>query len=221
MAAQLLLINPRRRKRKHAKRAKSSRRRRHVVRAAAPRRRRRHRARAHNPIRRRSRRARAHNPIRRRRRHHNPFSSRGITSALVPAGIGALGAVGLDITFGYLGSYLPASLTSNPYIAAATKAAGAFGLGWLASKALGREKGKLVTAGALTVISYGLAKSLIAQAAPSLPGLSGMDGIGAYSPMGAYSPSLSGPGGFGAYNPAPYLAGTMDSGPGAMDGMFQ
>jgi hypothetical protein len=140
----------------------------------------------------------------------------------MPAGIGALGAVGLDVAMGYAAQYLPASLTSNVYIAAATKTAGAFGLGWAASKVMGREKGKLVTAGALTVIAYQLVKGILRNAAPTLPGLAGGD-MGAYMPMsgfGAYLPASPGMSGFGAYNPAPYLNGVTDFGPGVSDSMF-
>jgi hypothetical protein len=203
-AEQLLLINPRRRKR-HAHKAH-----------------RRHRRRVKNPF------HRSH----RRHRHRNPFSVRGVTHAVIPAGIGALGAVGLDVVYGYLSSYLPASISSNVYLNAAAKVAGAFGLGWLGGKALGAEKGKLITAGALTVIAYGFARNLLHSAAPTLPGLAG---LAAYQQMGAYMP----PAGMGAYNPAPYLqgmgdpsfpgqsmgpglplAGTSDFGPGIGDSMF-
>jgi hypothetical protein len=228
MAAQLLLINPKRRRK--AKRARSHRRRK-VARNPA---RRRHRARrvarnprrrhvARNPIRRR--RHIARNPHRRRRIRRNPFSSRGITSALIPAGIGAMGAVGLDVLMGYAAAYLPASLTSNVYVATATKTAGAFGLGWLASKAMGREKAKLITAGALTVIAYQFVKGIIHEAAPSLPGLAGGD-FGAYQ-LGAYQMGAlpvplmrANPVGLSGYNPAPYLNGVTDFGPGVNDSMF-
>jgi hypothetical protein len=188
-AEQLLLLNPRRkRRRKHVARRRRRTSRRHVAH-----RRRRHSAIVATP--RRHRRRRHVSAHRRRRIRRNPrFSMRGVSRVVMPAAVGALGAVGLDVTWGYFGKFIPATVQGNVWLAAAAKIAGAFGLGWIASKAVGREQGRLVTAGAVTVVSYGLVKSLLHQAAPNLPGLAGIDGLDAYMP-----------GQFGAYNPAPYL----------------
>lgn len=242
MSEQLLLINPRRRRR-----TKNSRRRR----ARNHRRHRRHVARNH---RRYHRRARAVNPIRRHRRHHvrnhrrrrhhrNPLSMSGIKGMVMPALIGAGGAVLMDIAYGYISPMLPTSITGTPYINAAVKAAGAVGLGLVASKIVGKEKGTAVAIGALTVIAAQLLQSLIQSSAPTIP-FAGLAGIGAYMPspgpslvglhgLGAYmpsrGPSLVGLHGFGTYNPAPYLlpgpapatamAGVLDN-PGMSDSMF-
>lgn len=165
-----------------------------VVRASNPRRKRR-RARASNPRRRVRRHARRANPIFRKRRRgrsraRNPFTINGVKSALVPAAIGAGGAIALAIAYAYVSPKLPSSLTTG-YLPAIVKIAGAIGLGMLASKFLGREDGKYVTMGALTVTLVGVVTPLITQAMPSLPGLSGLRGVGDYIPyskpgMGAY-----------------------------------
>lgn len=134
-----------------------------------------------------------------RSRHHNPrFDVKGIINGyLIPAGIGATGALALDVGLSYLP--LPTTLqTGLPN--AAVKVAGALALGYASGKVLGRERGKAVAAGALTVVAYNLLKGLVKQYAPSIPGLSGD-----YSDMqvGAY---MNGPVG---YNPAPMLQGTV------------
>lgn len=238
---QLLLINPRRRRRRRV-RARARVRRRHVARSHR-RSRRRHRNpfyAAHAQPRRRRRRIHRRHHARRRR---NPFlggGRGGVVKDLTAAATGAAGAVAMNIVWGYLSPMLPASLASNPYINAAAKSAGAFGLGMVAGKVVGRERGKIVTIGALTVILAQFIQNLVQQAAPTLP----FAGMGAYmvppygsgvpGPLGAYLPgsgtasllpapigpnqhfSLSGLG----MNPSPYLTGYMDSGPGASDSMF-
>jgi hypothetical protein len=216
MLSEIALINPRRR-RKHRK-----------VRA----RRRRHVARRHRARRRRSTVivARRINPRRRHRVHHrryrhrarNPrFSIGGVTRALLPAAIGGAGAVGLDIALGYASGFLPPALTTG-YGKVVVQIAGAFGLGMVAGKVMGREKGHAVTLGALTVALYSLIKTTVRQAAPTLPGLSGIDGLGY---MGAYMPPSLGytnaaPAlqGFGAYMQAP-VGSAMGGFDGMSDGM--
>jgi hypothetical protein len=187
---QLLLINPRRRRRSHAKR----RHRRVSARRHHPRR---HRVRAHTEVvRRRRYRVRAHmaNPRRHRRhhrRHHrNPLDMGGV---VMPVAIGAIGAVGLDIVWGYISPMFGTTFTASPMLNIAAKAALAVGGGWAAGKALGRQKGRYIMAGALTVYGYELLESLVKQMAPTIP----------FAGMGAYMrPGMAG---LGAYNPAPYL----------------
>jgi hypothetical protein len=219
---QLLLINPRRRtKKRYRRRAKNSRRR--PRRAAGGFRIRRRRVK--NP--RSHRRHRRHrNPImrRRHRRHRNPISMSGIKSAIMPAAIGAAGGIALDVAWNYLSPYVPASLTTSQYMVSAVKIAAAFGLGLVARKFLGSEKGNAVMAGALTIQIYNLASFALAG---SLPGLSG---LGAYMPMrglGSTSPAtyLQGPRGMGrvgrvgAYLRQPAMMGSLsgfDGMPGSM-----
>lgn len=211
MSEALFLVNPRRKKRKSrkgrmpaglkrywasrrgvVKKRRMKRYRRRAV-AAAPRRRR--RARAMTVVKRRRRR----NPIGRvhRRRHHrrsNPFSVRGLQHTLMPAAIGAAGAVALDVAYAYATPYLPASMQTG-LISSAVKLAGAIGLGFGARKFLGREKGNAIALGALTVTGYGLIKPLIAQFAPTIKGLSGYADYADYRGVGAYLPRA----GMGAY----------------------
>jgi hypothetical protein len=122
MAGQLLLINPRRRRRNphHAKR-------RHNPHAHHARRRRRNPMHmpswlAHakrNPHRRRARR---HNPAhffkRRSHRRHNPVSGRGLMKEagqmVMAAGGMAVGAIALDYLFGFVNNQLPATLKRSP-----------------------------------------------------------------------------------------------------------
>lgn len=197
MLAEVSLFNPRR-KRKSRKSRK--------VKARSKNARRVHRAKRRAvgytirraPVRRRKLNSRRARSVKRRHRarSRNPrFSVGGITSALIPAAIGGAGAVGLDVALGYGERFLPEMLTKG-YGKVAVQVAGAFALGWAASKVVGKDKGKAVTAGALTVAAYSLIKTLTAQFAPQLPGLSGDD----YADnVGAYMPEL------GYTNPAPFL----------------
>jgi hypothetical protein len=191
VSEQLLLINPRRRtKKSHRRRARNSRRR--TRRAAGGFRIRRTR---HKNPRRYKRRARHRNPRRyhHRKRHRNPLSVSGLKGVLMPAAIGAAGGLALDVAWNYLSPYVPASISGSPYLIAAAKIAAAVGIGMLARKFLGRDKGNAVMAGAVTIQVYSLASFALAGKVP------GLSGLGAY--MG---PRLSG---LGSPNPAPYLNG--------------
>jgi hypothetical protein len=200
MPAEIAFINPRHR-RKHKK--TSAHRRRHVAKRAHSRRRpavgyavgaRKIRRRKLNP----RHRVRAYR-ARRHHRHNPRFSIGGITRSLIPAAIGGAGAVLVDIGVGYLGQVAPIpDFLRTGYGKVALQVAAAFGMGFLASKLVGREKGHAVTLGALTVAAYGLVRNVIKTAAPTVPGLSGdmSDNIGAYLPSGV-----------GAMNPAAMLQG--------------
>jgi hypothetical protein len=222
--ARAVMANPRRRRRR--------------ARARNPRRRR-HRARAHNP---RRRRRRAHNPVfshrRKRRRSHNPFSTGGLKAVLVPAGIGAAGAIATAIAYGYLSPQLPTTFTTG-YFPTLVKAAAAIGLGMLVGKFMSRQDGQYAAIGGLTVVLVGAVTPLITSAAPTIPGLSGLAGYGDYIPvrramggpatlmnrMGAYSPGLARGtttrfgklGRMGFVSPAPRLGAYMGRGATAGD----
>ena len=191
MSEQLLLINPRgkRRKKSHRRRARNARRRPRRAAGGFRIRRRRHK----NP---RSRRRRHRNPRRHhaRRRHRNPISMSGIKGVLLPAAMGAAGGLALDVAWNYLSPYVPATFTSSPYLIAAVKIAAAFGIGMLARKFLGSDKGNAVMAGAVTIQLYSAASFALAG---TLPGLSGLH---------AYLPGSS-MNGLGTPNPAVYLNG--------------
>lgn len=177
---EVAIVNPRGSKRRRRNRkgqfvkgssAPSRRRRRRrsaVAATSAPRRRRRRAvARISNP--RRKRRTYVSHFARRRRRNPRAnFSVGGVARALVPAGIGAVGAVALDVLMGY--APLPVALkTGIPRHA--VRIAGAIGLGLVAGKFFGGEKGKLVGAGALTVALYSIIRETVQKFAPTLPGL--------------------------------------------------
>lgn len=139
----------------------------------------------------------------RRRRHRNPsVSMSGIKEALIPAAFGAAGGLALDVAWNYLSPYVPASITSSPYMVAAAKIAAAFGIGLLAKKFLGGSKGNAIMAGAVTIQLYSAASFALAG---TLPGLSGLAGMGAY----LRAPGMSG---LGAASPAVYLHGPRGMG---------
>jgi hypothetical protein len=229
----LFLVNPRRKKRRKGKmpaglkrywasrrsrQGPVKRRRKRRARAvmANPRRKRRYsRRRARNPVFRSRRKSRRRNPVshRKHRRHRargrNPFSVGGLKHAIVPAAIGAGGAIALNIAYGYAAPYLPASLQTG-FMPALVKIAGALGLGMVAKKFLGATDAQYVTAGALTVVLVGVITPYISSAVPSLPGLAGLSALGHnssydYQPfrpgMGAYM-QKPGLGRLGFYSPA-------------------
>lgn len=176
--SEILLVNPRRRgakkRRMSAKQRKyfgkrRSRKTRTVV-AAAPRRRRR-RARAvvavrRNPSRRRS----LTTSFRRRRRHSNP-SFRNMGAGAVPmlkdGFIGAAGALGLDLLWGYGKSYLPTSIAGSPLAQYAVKLAGALAVGMIGNKIL-KGKGRAMAVGATTVVLHDALKAQIQSSFPSI-----------------------------------------------------
>lgn len=206
--AELMLVNPRR------KRAGTKRRRRRMTAKQlmyfGKRRHRRRTATARRTVRRYRRRSPLISAPRRRRRVHrrrsvmrlrrNPLRMGGfsvrrfVNDALIPGGVGAMGALGVDLALGYAGSYLPASLQTglpNTFV----RLAGAVGVGYVAGMAAGKKFGEAATAGAITVTLYDIIKTYVKSAMPSLP-LSG------YSGMGWISPGLQvgyQPGNLGAY----------------------
>ena len=173
--SELLLINPRRKRRAGAKRrTRTTKMRRNPIR--------RHRRRVtrlrDSPKRHRRVSRMRHNPIIRRRKRG---SSRGgsmnmggfLKHTLMPSAIGAGGALGVDLLLGFAAPMLPAMLTT-PAIKPFVRLAAAIGLGLVAGKVGGRAMGEKVTAGAVTVIVYDTVKGFLQTAMPTLP-LSGMD----------------------------------------------
>lgn len=188
--ASLMLVNPKRRRKTKARRnVKSA--------VANPRRRRRTRRKARrnpvamaNPRRRRT--------YRRRSRRNPKFSIRSIQrDAIMPAAIGGVGALALDVAFAALP--IPANMKTGA-IGAVAKIAGAIVLGKLAGQAMGAKTGEAVTVGAVTIQAYNLVKGFARQAMPTLPMgeyLSGEfdynanPGIG-YMNAGQFVPDMSG-----------------------------
>jgi hypothetical protein len=130
------------------------------------------------------------------------MSSAGLKSVLVPAAVGAAGGMALDVAWNYLSPYIPTQLTSSTYLTSATKIAAAFGLGLIARKFLGREKGNAVMAGAVTIQIYSAASMALSG---TIPGLSGFGRMGAYM-QPVSSAALAG---LGSPNPAAYLQKPM------------
>lgn len=180
MAAQLLMVNPRH---KRKTKTKTTSRRRRASRAVNPRRRRvsarKRRAVATVTVRARNPRRVGHRKVHRahRRRHANPrmlgLNMGSLTRALIPAAVGGAGAVALDVALGYLPASTPDILKTG-IGNKALKVAGAIGLGLIAGKVLGKETGKAVGAGALTVVAYGIVREIVQKVAPSVT-LSGTD----------------------------------------------
>lgn len=104
------------------------------------------------------------------RRRRNPIRAKGVMETVQKSAVGAAGAIAVDVAMSKLP--IPAALTANPMLAAATKGAVGIGLGMLVSK-FGKKKrlGEQLAEGAVTISLYGVGKSMIG---PSL-GLSGMD----------------------------------------------
>lgn len=172
MSGELLLINPKKRR----KGRKSSRRHKN------PHRRHRRSARRHNPVRHHRRHRNPVHAVRRaRRRRRNPLNfggvGRGFMGQATNALMGAGGAIVNDVLINYVP--LPAMLKTGP-LSILTKLAGAFGVGYLASFAVGKARGALMTEGALTVLAYQIVKPMVATVLP----LAGTDieGLGYYSP---------------------------------------
>lgn len=160
MAELLLLGNPRRRRKMTAKQAKyfGKRRRRSTK--------------SHRKVAVRS------NPHRRthkvRRRRHNPSmraSFGSLKNSVVPtlkAGlIGAGGAIGLDLAWGYGKQYLPASIATSPIAQYAVKLAIALGVGIVGNKLL-KGKGTAMAIGATTVVLHDAIKAQIQASFPSI-----------------------------------------------------
>lgn len=176
--AEILLVNPRRRKRKmSAKQAKyfGKRRRRRARASAAPRRRRRRRSNPTaflNPRRRRSRRS-ITRGFKRRRRRSNP-SFRGLTGSALPmikeGFTGALGALGLDFLWGYSKSMLPATIAGSPLAQYAAKLVGAILIGMVGGRVPGlKGRGRALAVGAATVVIHDALKAQVQASFPTIP----------------------------------------------------
>jgi hypothetical protein len=198
--SQLLLLNPRKRRRKltakqakyfgkRKRRASPRRARRVSVRVSRP-----HRSRrravitvAANPRRRRSRRRLSINP-RRRGYRSNPMprlNVRGIGGQVQSAAVGAVGATVVDVAMGYVGPMLPAALV-GPNVYPVVKGAAAILIGAAAQAVgLGKWAGRM-TEGSLTVTLHGVIRSFL-PAGVALGYINsgyvpraGMNGMGAY-----------------------------------------
>jgi hypothetical protein len=152
------------------------------------------------------------NPRSRKKRYRlrgyrrNPTGPMGfVTQNLVPASIGAGGALGLDVLLGFATPFLPAMLTTGP-MRPVLRIAGAIGLGMLATQVSGRKIGEQVAAGAITVTVYDILKGLVKQFAPTLA-----LGENDYPVLGYYSPGIQvgndNMGAYGDYGVGEYVDG--------------
>lgn len=168
MPAELMVINPvRRRKRRSmsakqkryfGKRRRTTRVRRNPVAVAAP-------YSAPRRRRRSSRRtvARARSYYRRARSSN---FGQFLSSTLIPASVGAAGALALDMAWGRLP--IPDNLKSGP-LAPLVRIAGAVAIGYGVSAIAGKKFGDEAMAGAVTVTLYDLMKSYMAPSVPATP----------------------------------------------------
>lgn len=155
--ANMLLVNPRKRRTK--RRAKASKRRATTTRRRRRSARRVSSTRARNPIRRirRTRRARRRNPIN--------LNMRSIQGQVMDAATGAAGAVALSVALGYLP--IPAQFKTGA-LAPVTKGAVAIGLGMLLANVVKGSTAARMTQGALTVILADVMRGLVSQFAPNV-----------------------------------------------------
>jgi len=122
-----------------------------------------------------------------------------VKQAVMPSLVSSMGALGLDVLMGYASTKLPVNLQSG-VAGAAVKMAGAVALGMAAEKLKGKEFGKQVMIGGMTVTLHQVLKSQVQAMMPNVP-------LGVYSDsngLGVYSNDLGNMGvqGLGFYSPA-------------------
>ena len=190
--AELMLINPRRRRkatRKKARKSPAKRRRNPIGLAANP-----------DP-RRRKRRPMAMSRVRRARRRNPSFrrmSVKGVLNGTVmPAMTAAVGAIGLDVAWSYLP--VPDSIKTGPFRHAA-KGLGAIVLGMVAGMVVKKETADRFATGALTVVAHSALKEQVQKFAPNIQMGEYVDGLGYWS--SGIDPN-AGIDGMGEYLPGP------------------
>ena len=117
------------------------------------------------------------NPVRRRRRttatrrrrtyrRRNPRMVQGVMRDLGPAAVGATGALGLDFAMAALP--LPPMMKTGP-VGFISKIAGAIVIGMVARNFVAKRTAEQITAGALTVVTYGAVKGFVQTNMPGIP----------------------------------------------------
>jgi hypothetical protein len=137
--------------------------------------------------------------VRRARRSNAVRGNFGIVSLVTQAGIGAVGALAVDVVYNKLP--LPANLKSGN-VAPLTKAAITVGLGILGGKVVSKNLAHGATVGALTVQLHQFLKGFAGGLLPAgVAGYTDINGVGYYTPAqiadsgmgeymsGAYEPS--------------------------------
>jgi hypothetical protein len=143
--------------------------------------------------------------VAKRRARRNPISTslsiRSITAQLKNAGIGAAGALGVDVAYGFASGYLPDMVkspldaTGKPnYAYYAAKGLAAIGIGMAAKKLIGANRAAQLVEGSLTVTAHDLMKQLVtsnfagvtlgyaspARQMPFVPQSQALNGVGTY-----------------------------------------
>ena len=176
--ASLMLVNPKRRRKSTRRKVsvKSNPRKRRTSRKRRARRNPIHYA---NPRKRR---------VRRRARRNPKFSVRSIQrDALMPAAIGGVGALAIDVVYGALP--IPANFKTG-VIGSVAKIAVAVVAGKVAGKMLGAKVGEAMTVGAVTIQAYNAVKGFAQKQFPALPMGEYLSGdFPAYSQMGYMNPA--------------------------------
>jgi hypothetical protein len=133
------------------------------------------------------------------------FSEAGIgnliTTQLLPASIGAAGALALDVAWPYIP--VPTFMQGSAF-APLLRIGGAMAIGWGATAIMGRKFGREVANGAMVVTLYDIGKEYLASALPAptaaLPAPAAASGAGVYVPgLGWYSAAQAA--GMGVYAP--------------------
>lgn len=178
--SEILLVNPRRRRRRKTTTRKRT-----------------TRARRRNPVhRRRSPVRRRKTSVRRRRRRNPAFNVRGIQGQVMTALQGASGALALDVTLGYLP--IPANLKAG-FVGTGVKALLAIGIGVVGAKTniVSNATAAKLSNGALTVVLHDELKKQLANFMPNIQMGEYLDandlgyyGSG-YNPTGMYLPNLT------------------------------
>ena len=140
------------------------------------------------------------NPRRRRRilrnpRNKFPTMNQVTNELLMPAAVGAVGAIANDALFTYLP--LPAQFKAPGFARYASKGVSAIVMTWLASLVVQRKTAMQLGVGALTTLTAEIARQFMAQNVPALAPVA-MEGMGLYT-MGYYNPALPAGGGVGLY----------------------
>jgi len=171
--SELLLVNPRRKKRRGGPRKMTAKQAKYF--APGRKSRRKSRRRRASPLARTG--ARISRPLKRHRRksHRRSRGLGGVSKMLpgnllkgtvLPAAIGGAGALAVDVIWAMLP--IPAGIKTGA-LGPFAKAAGAVAIGMAASKVAGKDIGGKITAGYLTVFAYNLVKGAVQKAMPSLP----------------------------------------------------
>ncbi len=138
--------------------------------------------------------------VRKRRFKRNPTARGIIESTLKPAAVAAVGALSLDVLWGF--APVPEMLKTGPFRHVA-KGIGALGLGYIAGMVVDKRMAAQMATGAMTVVMHDAFKEVAARVMPGVP-------LGYYSagyPAGAMGAYVDGMGAYvGGDAPSPYLS---------------